>query len=174
MKTFAFIFTAGLIALSGCVKVSPTAPPADTQLYPLHATVTPDNTCTVQALGKTYTSVGQVVGAALPSLTGTLQNDGWHAVGCWVSNPDGSDGSLNITFSGNSFQQPFPTGTFKPTFEPPYGSTDKVVSVTFHASTYNAEMLRTIQTSGGSVVVDSSPTGERTIVVDVTAVKFQM
>ena len=166
------VATAALLGLAACVKV-PTAP-VQVETFPLRATVTPDNHCTVDALGKTYTSIGQVRGAVLPNFTGDLQNDGYHAIGCWVSNVDGSDGDLIITFSGGSYQQPFPTGSFVPAFEPPFGSTDKIVSVSFHSSSYGPEMLRTIDTSTGAVMVESASNGARTIRVDVTAMKYQI
>ena len=161
------------VALAGCVKV-PTAVP-DAPEFQLRATVTPDNHCTVEALGQTYTSIGQVRGAQLPDFKGDFVNAGYHAIGCWVANVDGSgaDGDLIITFTGDSYQQPFPTGSFKPILDPPFGGTEKIVSVSFRASTYVAEKLKTVNESTGAVTVDSSPTGARTIHVDVTAVKFQ-
>lgn len=162
------------IAVLGCVKV-PTAIP-DAPEFPLRATVTPDNHCTVEALGQTYTSIGQVRGAVLPDFKGDLDNAGYHAIGCWVANVDGSgaDGDLIITFSGNSYGQPFPTGSFKPLLDPTYGSDEKIVGVSFRASTYVAEKLKTVNESTGAVTVEASPTGARTIKVDVTAVKFQI
>lgn len=172
MKRIAFTSIAAVVALAGCVKV-PTEP-TKVETFPLRATITPDNQCTVDAMGKSYISYGQVRGAALPMFSGTLDNGGYHSVGCWVSGPDGSDGDLMITFSGNSFQLPFPTGNFLPTFEPPYGSTDKIVAVTFRASTFGAATLRTISTSTGAVTVQSSPTGARTITVDVSAMMYQL
>ena len=161
------------IAVAACVKV-PTAVP-DAQEFPLRATVTPDNHCTVEALGKTYKSIGQVRGAVLPDFKGDFVNEGYHAIGCWVANVDGSgaDGDLIITFSGDSYQQPFPTGSFKPILDPPFGGTEKIVSVSFRASTYGAEKLKTVNESTGAVTVESSSSGARTINVDVTAVKFQ-
>lgn len=168
----ALVGTAAIVGLAACVQVPTDAPQVET--FPLRATITPDNHCTVEALGKTYTSIGQVRGAVLPSFTGSLESDGWHAVGCWVSNVDGSDGDLVITFSGNSFQQPFATGSFTPTFDPPFGGTEKIASVSFRASTYGAEKLKTIQESTGAVTVESSATGARTIRVDVTATKYQI
>jgi len=161
------------IAVAGCVKV-PTAVP-DAPTFPLRATVTPDNHCTVEALGNTYTSIGQVRGAVLPDFKGDFVNEGYHAIGCWVANVDGSgaDGDLVILFTGNSYQQPFPTGSFKPILDPPFGGNDKIVSVSFRASTYGAEKLKTVNESAGAVTVESSPTGARTITVDVTAVRFQ-
>lgn len=164
--------TAAIVGLAACVQV-PTDNSQVVETFPLRATITPDNHCTVEALGKTYTSIGQVRGAVLPNFTGTHESDGWHVVGCWVSNVDGSDGDLVVVFSGDSRQQPFATGSFKPTFEPPFGSTEKIVSVSFRASTYGAEKLLTVRESTGAVTVESSATGARTIRVDVTASKYQ-
>jgi hypothetical protein len=161
-----------VLGLTGCV-VQPTDPAVAPATVAIHATVTPDNHCTVEALGRTYTSIGQVRGAVLPTFSGSLENDGYHAIGCWVANADGTDGELVVTFSGNSFQQPFPTGTFAPIFEPPFGSTDKLVSVSFRSSFFPNEKLRTIDGSGGSVVVESAPSGARTIRVDVMAIKYE-
>ena len=76
------------VALAGCVKV-PTAVP-DAPEFQLRATVTPDNHCTVEALGQTYKSIGQVRGAQLPDFKGDFVNAGYHAIGCWVANVDGS------------------------------------------------------------------------------------
>jgi len=164
---------AAIIGLAACVKV-PTAP-TQAQTFPLRATITPDNHCTVEALGKTYTSIGQVRGAVLPTFTGSLQSDGWHAVGCWVAAADGNgDGDLVITFSGNSFQLPFETGSFSPTLDPPFGGTEKIVSVSFRASAYGPEKLKTVGESTGAVTVESSSAGARTIRVDVTALKYQI
>lgn len=164
--------TAALLGLAACVKV-PTAP-VQVETFPLRATVTPDNHCTVDALGKTYTSIGQVRGAVLPNFTGDVQNEGLHAIGCWVSNVDGSDGDLIITFTGDSYQQPFPTGSYVPAFDPPYGSSEKIVSVSFRASTYGPHKLQTIDTSTGAVIVESGTSGARTIRVDVTAMNFEI
>jgi hypothetical protein len=161
-----------LLGVCGCVVEPTVAPPLDT--FALHATVTPDNKCTVEALGRTYTSIGQVRGAVLPTFSGSLENEGYHAIGCWVANADGTDGDLIVTFSGNSFQQPFPTGTFEPMFEAPFGSTLKLVSVSFRASFFPNEKLRTNDGSEGSVVVESALSGARTIHVDVMAIKYQM
>jgi hypothetical protein len=171
-----FAGTAAIISLAACVQVPTENTSKVIDQIPLRATITPDNHCTVEALGKTYTSIGQVRGAVLPTFTGTSDGggrDGWHVVGCWVSNLDGSDGDLVVVFPGDSREQPFATGSFTPTFTPPFGSTEKVVSVSFRASTYGAEKLLTVGGSTGAVTVESSPTGARTIRVDVTATKYQ-
>lgn len=169
MNKITLVFVATVVSLAGCKK-EPVAP-VQVETLPLRATVTPDNHCTVEALGRTYTSIGQVRGAVLPNFAGTLDSDGWHAIGCWVSNVDGTDGELVLTFSGNSFQQPFATGTFEPRYEAPWGSSDKLVNVSFRASYLGNEMLKTVNESPGSVVVESAPNGSRTIRVDVGTVK---
>jgi hypothetical protein len=173
MKRFAFISSAAVFALTSCVKVSTTEPAQEPEFVTIRATVTSDNHCNVEALGLSYQSIGNVSGATPPMFVGTLDNAGYHAIGCWMYGPNGSDGVLTITFPGNSLNQPFRTGTFKPVFEPPFGSSDDVASVTFRSSSYNAEMLRTVGTSTGTVTVTASPSGARTIVVDVTAIRYQ-
>jgi hypothetical protein len=161
-----------LLGLAACVKV-PTDHTAQVEMVPLHAVITSDNRCTVQALGKTFVSVGQLQGAQLPAFTGTLKNDGYHSITCWVGNTDGSDGNIIVTFSGNSYQQPFPTGTFRPLFEPPWGVTDKYAGVLFMSSMLKAEQLRTIDESTGSITVETTASGT-TVTVDVTAMRYQI
>jgi len=161
-----------LLGLAACVKV-PTEHTSQVEMVPLRATITSDNRCTVETLGKTFTSIGQVRGAQLPSFTGDFANDGYHAVTCWVAGPSGSDGSINVTFSGNSYQKPFAAGSFRPLFEPPWGVTDKYAAVLFQSSVLTAEQLRTIDESTGTITVETTASGT-TITVDVTAMRYQI
>lgn len=161
-----------LLSLGACVKV-PTEHTTTVEMVPLHAVITSDNRCTVVALGKTFTSVGQVNGAQLPAFVGTLVNDGYHSITCWVGNSDGSDGNIIVTFSGNSYQKPFPTGSFRPLFEPPWGVADKYAGVLFMSSVLKAEQLRTIDESSGSITVETTTSGT-TVTVDVTAMRYQI
>jgi len=170
MRYFALSSIVAALAVAGCAQ-EPSAP-VQLETIPLRATVTPDNHCTVEAYGKTYTSVGQVRGAFLPTFTGTENNAGLHAIGCWVNTSDGSDGDLVVIFTGNSYQLPFSTGTFQPRFEPPYGTDDKIASVSFRASSHPNEKLVTIDQSTGTVTVDAAPNGARTIHLDVTAYQY--
>jgi len=172
MKNIGISATLAILVTAGCVK-EPSAP-VSFEAFPLRATVTPDNHCTVEAWGRTYTSIGQVRGAVLPTFSGTLESDGYHAIGCWVSHSDGTDGELVVTFSGNSYQLPFPTGSFRPVLDPPYGSTEKIVSVSFSASFLPTVKLRTVDESSGAVTVESDATGARTIRVDVTALRWEL
>ncbi len=172
MRSIALSSIATILVVGGCIKE--TTAPVRLESFPLRATITPDNRCMVSALGKTYTSIGQVRGVVLPAFSGTLENAGYHAVGCWVAAPDGSDGDLVILFSGDSYQKQFATGTFQPRFEPPFGTTDKIVSVSFRAAILPNERLATVDQSTGAVVVDSNSSGNRTIRVDVTAIKYQL
>lgn len=163
---------AAALAVAGCAREP--AAPVQLATVPLRATVTADNHCTVEAYGKTYTSVGQVRGALLPSFTGTENNAGLHAIGCWVSLPDGSDGELVVIFSGNSYQLPFSTGTFQPRYEAPYGTNDMIATVSFRSALHPHEKLVTIDQSTGTVIVDAAPDGARTIRLDVTAYQYQI
>ena len=170
MRIIALSSIAAALALTGCVQdLSAPAPP---ETFPLRATVTADNTCTVEVLGRTYTSIGQVVGATLPTFSGSLENDGWHAVGCWVVNVDGTDGALILTFSGDSYQKPFEPGTYMPRFEAPYGSSEKLVSLTFRMAFLQDQRLRTTNESTGSVTIEGPVSGNRKISVDVSVVKY--
>ena len=172
MRYLALSSVVAALAVSGCTREP--AAPVQLETIPLRATVTPDNHCTVEAYGKTYSSVGQVRGALLPTFTGTENNPGLHAIGCWVNTSDGTDGELVVIFSGNSYQLPFPTGTYQPRFEPPYGTNDMIASVSFRASAHPGEKLVTIDQSTGTVTVDAAPNGARTIRLDVTAVQYQI
>lgn len=171
MRSIALSSVVTLLAFTGCVK-EPSAPVL-AETFALRATITSDNHCTVEARGRTYSSIGQVRGAVLPSMSGTVENAGWHAIGCWVQNADGSDGELAVVFAGDSFQKPFATGVFMPRFDPPYGSDEKFASVSFRASYLPNEKLKTVNESEGAVTVESSPNGERTIRIDVTAARYQ-
>jgi hypothetical protein len=172
MRNIALSSIATIFVVAGCAKE--TTAPVQLESFPLRATVTPDNRCTVEALGMTYTSIGQVRGVVLPAFSGTLENAGYHAVGCWVAAPDGSDGDLVVLFSGDSFQKQFETGTFQPRFEPPFGASEKIVSVSFRAAILPNERLATVDESTGSVVVESNSAGNRTVRVDVTAIKYEL
>lgn len=173
MKKSTFPSIAALIVLAGCAQKDAVAP-ALPQTLSFRATITPDNKCTVEALGRTYTSVGQVRGVVLPSFSGTLDNAGYHAVGCWVGAPDGSGGDLAVLFEGDSRGKPFDTGTFQPKFEPTFGGSDKNVSISFFSTALTGGRLATIDQSTGSVVVTSDAAGNRTVKVDVSVIKYEM
>ena len=170
MRITALYAIAALVA-AGCVQdlSAPTTP----ETIPLRATITADNRCTVETLGQTFTSIGQVRGVTLPTFTGSLESQGFHAVGCWVAMSDGTDGDFVLTFSGDSFQKPFESGSYLPRFEPPYGSTEKLVSVTFRTQALPDHRLRTIDQSTGSVTIETAPGGARTIRVDLSVIKFE-
>lgn len=170
MRITALFSIAALVA-TGCVQdLSAPTPP---ETIPLRATITADNRCTVETLGRTFTSIGQVRGATLPTFSGSLVSDGFHAVGCWVAMADGTDGDFVLTFSGNSFQKPFELGSYLPRFEPPYGSAEKLVSVTFRTIVLPNERLKTIDQSTGGVTIETSPSGAKTIRVDVSVIKYE-
>jgi hypothetical protein len=171
MKRFA-LTPIVLLGMAACVKI-PTEHTTAVEMVPLHAVITSDNRCTVQALGNTFVSVGQLQGAQLPAFTGTLKNDGYHSITCWVGGPNGSDGNIIVTFSGNSYQKPFPTGTFRPLFEPPWGVSEPYAGVLFMTSVLTGEQLRTIDESSGSITVQTTSSGT-TITIDVTAMRYQV
>lgn len=173
MKNLILSSVAAVVVLAGCTPKDATAP-ALPESVAFRATITPDNKCTVETLGKTYTSVGQVRGAVLPAFSGTLDNTGYHAVGCWVGAPDGTGGDLAVLFEGDSRGKPFDTGTFQPRFEPTFGGSNKVVSISFFSTAVTGGRLATIDQSTGSVVVTSDAAGNRTVKVDVSVIKYEM
>jgi hypothetical protein len=170
MRIIALASIAAALVATGCVQdLSAPTPP---ETIPLRATITADNTCTVETLGRTYTSIGQLRGATLPTFSGALENDGWHAIGCWVAMSDGTDGDLVLTFSGNSYQKPFEPGAYTPRFEPPYGSSEKLVSVSFRSVAQQGFRLKTVDESTGGVTIEGTLSGGKTIRVDVGAIKY--
>lgn len=86
---------------------------------------------------------------------------------------DGTDGDFVLTFSGNSFQKPFELGSYLPRFEPPYGSAEKLVSVTFRTIVLPNERLKTIDQSTGGVTIETGLGGAKTIRVDVSVIKYE-
>jgi hypothetical protein len=159
--------------LTACVKVLPTDTGSGVETVQLRATITADNRCTVDVEGKTYQSTGQVRGATLPAFVGAT-NLGYHEVACWVGNLDGSDGSISISFSGNSFNKPFAVGSFLPRYEAPAATDDHFATVTFQGSSFPGRLFRTDDSATGVISVSGSPDGAKTITVDVTARKLQL
>ena len=82
-------------------------------------------------------------------------------------------GDFVLTFSGNSFQKPFELGSYLPRFEPPYGSSEKLVSVTFRTQALPDHRLKTIDQSTGAVTIETGPGGAKTIRVDVSVIKYE-
>lgn len=171
MRIIALSSIAAVLVATGCVQDLSEPKPLET--VSLRATITSDNHCTVETTGRTYTSIGQVRGVTLPTFSGALENEGWHALGCWVAMSDGTDGELVLTFSGNSFQKPFEPGSYSLRFEPPYGSAEKLVSVSFRSVAFGNMKLRTIDQSTGGVTVEGQLDGAKTVRVDVTAIKYE-
>ncbi len=85
---------------------------------------------------------------------------------------DGTDGDFVLTFSGDSFQKAFEVGSYQPRFEPPYGSAEKLVSVTFRTVALPNQRLRTIDQSTGAVTIEAGSNGAKTIRVDLSVIKY--
>jgi hypothetical protein len=68
--------------------------------------------------------------------------------------------------------KPFEPGTYMPRFEAPYGSSEKLVSLTFYLQFLPNQRLRTINESSGSVTIEGPLTGAKTIHIDVGVVKY--
>lgn len=86
---------------------------------------------------------------------------------------DGTDGDFVLLFSGDSFQKPFEPGNYLPRFEPPYGSAEKLVSVSFRTVALPNHRLKTVDESTGGVTIEVAADGGRTIRVDVSVVKYE-
>lgn len=171
MRISALSSIAALLVATGCVQ--DLSEPKPLEYVALRATITSDNKCTVETMGRTYTSIGHVRGVTLPTFSGALVNDGWHAVGCWVAMSDGTDGELALTFSGNSYQKPFEPGNYSLRFEAPYGSPEKLVSVSFRSVAFGDMKLRTVDQSTGAVTVEGTLEGAKTVRVDVMAIQYE-
>jgi hypothetical protein len=165
MRIIALSSITAVLVATGCVQDLSEPKPLET--VSLRATITSDNHCTVETMGRTYTSIGQVRGVTLPTFSGALENEGWHALGCWVAMSDGTDGELVLTFSGNFFQKPFEPGSYS------LRSAEKLVSVSFRSVAFGNMKLRTIDQSTGGVTVEGPLDGAKTVRVDVTAIKYE-
>ena len=145
--------------------------PVESPTYRITATVTEDNKCTVNALGKSYSSIGQVRGDVPSKFVGTLSDKTYHGFGCWVA-ADQGDGDLIVLFSGNNFGKPLKAGTYPLKLELLDDTPPNFASVNFRPSEFGADRLRTRDGAVGSVTVTETPAGGRTITVDVEAVRW--
>lgn len=157
----------------GCVEKS--TAPAEAETFHISATVTASNTCSVTAMQQQYSSINQVRGDLPDKFIGTVQDQSYHGFGCWVqaNSVAGQDGDLVVLFSGNNLGKPLEAGTYGLVHEiyddTPLGK----ASVTFRNSTMSGSKLRTLDTSTGSVVVEVTPDGGRTVRVEVDAVVWK-
>lgn len=169
MKHHLMAVSAGLLGAIACVEKA-TSPemPAPVRLT---ATITETNDCTVNVMNTTYQSKGQVRGDVPSKFIGTVADKSYHGFGCWVATP-GGDGDLIVLFSGNNLGKPLAVGTYVPSLEVLDDTPLMRTQVVFRPSTFGADKLRTLDNSAGNVVVEATPSGGRTIRVNVDVVRW--
>jgi|SRR5687768_4455636 len=157
-----------LLIASACVEVTTPEPAAKVRLT---ASITDTNTCTVNLLGKTYSSANNVAGDLPSRFVGTVRDASYHGFGCWVGTSDG-DGTIVVLFSGNNFGKPLEVGTYKVGLEVLDDTPAHVASVSFGGSHFGGHKMRTTDDSAGTVIVEATPSGGRRITIDVEVVRW--
>ncbi len=163
-----FGLAAALLALVACEQ---TSAPFEPPVFRVTATVTDDNKCTVSAMGKTYTSSGQIRGDKPSQFVGSMPNVNYHGFGC-VVHADGLPGDIIVQFSRNNFGKPLEPGTYPISLDIVDESRPQTASVRFDSQDYGPYKLRTSDKSAGSVIVEETATGGRRITVDVEMIQW--
>lgn len=163
------------VAASGC-KIDSTTTAEPPVMFHITATISGNNTCAVNALDKSLSSIGQIAGDKPTKFVGTLDKN-YHGLSCWVSadggvSTTGGDGFFNVIFSGNTLGKPLAVGTYGLRFEILDTTPDMMATVRFGSSTIGGDELRPLDDAQGSVMVDSTANGTRTIHVDVQAIRY--
>lgn len=161
--------SAAILGVAACKTDNAIVGPAPA--YRLKATVTEANSCDVSVMDKSYSSLGQIRGDVPKTFMGTVAQASYHGFGCWVAT-SGGDGDLIVLFSGNTLGKPLEPGTYPLSREilddTPLGR----ANVTFRPSTLQGDKLTTLDNASGSVVVEATPTGGRTITIDVDVTRW--
>ena len=168
------ILALSAVSLGVLSCVEPTAAP-EAPVFHLSATVTAANTCAVTAMDKQYSSIGAVRGDTPDKFVGTLATEKWHGFGCWVASNSvaGEDGDLIVLFSGNHLGQPLEPGTYPLVHQVLDDTPIGKASVVFRPSALGGATLRSTDTSTGSVVVEVTPSGGRTVRVEADLVQWR-
>ena len=163
-----------LLAVAAC-KVETTTP-ANPTMYHITATVTGANTCSVTAPDNTYSSINNITGDQPKKFVSTYDKN-YHGFSCWVSVDGGVSeklgaGFFNVVFSGNTLGKPLAVGSYKVRFElldetPPMNAT-----IRFKTLNLNGDEYRPLDNSTGTIVVDSTADGTRSIRVDLQTFRF--
>jgi len=172
MRYTILALSAASLAVLACAESS-TAP--DPEIFHISATVTAANTCSVDAMGKQYSSSNMVRGDVPDKFIGTVAGSSYHGFGCWVGSNSvaGEDGDLIVLFSGNNLNKPLEPGTY-PLVHEIYDDTPiGKAAVTFRPSALGGSKLRTLDTSSGNVVVEETPEGGRTVRIEADAVEWK-
>jgi hypothetical protein len=139
--------------------------------FHLNATVSGEGDCTVEALDKTYQSVGHQRGDVGEQFVSTIPDESYHGVGCWVGSSNG-DGDVIVIFSGNTFGQPLAVGTYQLSREILDDTAPMRANVTFRNTDMPGDKLVTLDNAVGSVVVDTSPSGALVIRANVEVTRW--
>ncbi|MEP6508206.1 MAG: hypothetical protein ABJC63_08265 [Gemmatimonadales bacterium] len=163
------------IAASACkIESTTTAEPPVT--FHVTATISGNNTCAVNALDKNLSSIGQIKGDTPSKFIGTLDKN-YHGISCWVSADGGvttasGDAFFNVIFSGNNLDKPLAVGRYGLRFEILDSTPKLMATVRFGSSSIGGDELRPLDDAQGSVTVDSTANGTRTIHVDLQAIRY--
>ena len=172
MRYTILALSAASLGVLSCAE--PTAAP-EAPVYHLSATVTASNTCAVTAMDKQYSSNNSVRGDIPDKFIGTLADKSWHGFGCWVGSNSvpGEDGDLIVLFSGNHLGQPLEPGTYPLVHQVLDDTPLGKASIVFRPSALGGATLRSLDTSAGSVVVEETASGGRTVRVEADLVQWK-
>ncbi len=164
-----------VVAAAGC-KTDTTSPEAG-PTYRVVANISGTNTCSVNTLDASYGSVGQIRGDVPKKFVGTLADKGYHGFTCWVSTDNGvtangDNGFINVIFAGNTYGKPLDVGTYSLRFYILDDSPPMTATIRFHPASLNNDELRPLDNAVGSIVVDSTANGTRSVHVDLQAVRW--
>lgn len=153
-----------------------TALVGDAPAYHLTATITASNHCDVSLEDKNYSSIGQIRGDVPKAFIGTVPEQSYHGFGCWVStnggtSTSGGDGDLIVLFSGNNLGKPLDPGTYQLSREILDNTPLGHANVTFRDSELSGDKLTTLD-GAGTVVVEETADGGRTVKVDVNVTRW--
>lgn len=168
MKTHTIVLAGLLLAAAGCKEA---AAPIEPPKFRVTATINEDNTCTVSAMGKTYTSQGRIRGDKPAQFIGTMSDLKYHGFGCEVAS-SGTEGDIIVLFSGNNLGKPLEPGVYPLNLQILDETPPHIASVIFNSADYGPFKLRTRDGAPGTVTVEETPTGGRRIIVDVETVQW--
>lgn len=173
MKNFHILSCLTLLLAAAACKTEPTSPE---QTFRLTATLSGSKGCVVNAPDTVYRSAGLFTGDQ-PNKFVSTYNTFYHGFWCWVSVDGGvseKSGAANIfvAFSGNTFGKPLAVGNYGIRFDILEDTPAMMATVRFQALNLNGDEYRPLDNSSGSIVVDSTADGTRTIRIDVPVIRY--
>lgn len=165
-----------ILAAAGC-KVTDSATPPQPTMYHITAELSGSNTCSVTAPDNVYTSTNNFNLGDKPKKFVSTYNANYHGFSCWVSVDGGKSealgaGFFNVIFSGNTYGQPLAVGTYKLKFEILDETPPMSASIRFKTLNLNGDEYRPLDTSEGTIVVDSTADGTRNVHVNIQAFRW--